>query len=188
MFSGCTNLTSLPKHLLPNVNLLNGCYEYMFRNCTGITSIHENFLPAEYLCDYCYQGMFKNTSIVELNDKIFGTIIGYSSCYEMFSDCKELTTIGEDLLSNVSIIYGYGLYRTFQNCIKLKNIPNKLFSDNATFEYSGNNTYGSHCSAMFSNTGIEEIPETFLNVHELKNNSYSSMFSNCQYLTTLHSN
>ena len=56
MFSGCTNLTTVPK--LPATTLATFCYYSMFNNCTSLTTAPE--LPATILVNGCYSTMFSN--------------------------------------------------------------------------------------------------------------------------------
>lgn len=45
MFSGCSQLASVPSELLPSENLANFCYQVMFNDCIALTKAPK--LPAE---------------------------------------------------------------------------------------------------------------------------------------------
>ena len=60
MFSGCTNLTTVPSDMLPATKLHHGCYRFMFHGCSKMTTAP--ILPAETLITSCYNGMFGNCS------------------------------------------------------------------------------------------------------------------------------
>ena len=89
MFSGCSNLESVPSDLLPATSLATSCYYYMFQNCAKLEKAPK--LPAETLKFYCYLSMFDGCT--KLNEAWVKAdySVANNECFGMFNGC---TTAG----------------------------------------------------------------------------------------------
>ena len=184
MFKNCTQLTSIPKILLPATRLSESCYAYMFSGCTNLTSIPKELLPATDLSDYCYQGMFSGTGITYIPESLLPAN-GYLStgCYSMmFYNCQKLGTddthkaIPANLLPSVAL--GGSCYsQMFRGCINLEEVPDDLLP------FSENYGLGASCySYMFEGcTSLTKVPN--LPATQLSTSCYSYMFQGCTSLT-----
>ena len=119
MFSGCTNLTTVPE--LPATTLAEGCYQGMFRYCNSLTTTCE--FNATILANYCYSNMFqycenlitvKNLPAITLKDYCY---------YNMFSVCPNLKTVSK---ISAKTLAQYCCCQMFGNCGSLVNAPELL--------------------------------------------------------------
>lgn len=118
MFSGCTNLASVPS--LTHVTATNTkcCYR-MYGNCTSLKSatIPKDATLARGCYDYMFSGCTNLTSIPSINSK--KTYDSYAdSISSMFNQCTSLTSI---TIKSLTLNYGGGEY-TFANCTKLASL------------------------------------------------------------------
>jgi hypothetical protein len=95
MFKDCTSLIKTPS--LPDLLLVESCYESMFEGCTSLTKAPE--LPATDLAKSCYKSMFKNcTSLVSASS--LNAVELRDNCYEsMFEGCSNLQNVKVSFIS-----------------------------------------------------------------------------------------
>ena len=94
MFSGCSNLESVPSDLLPSTSLATSCYYCMFQTCAKLEKAPK--LPAETLKIYCYLSMFDGcTDLNEAWVKANYTIAN-NECLGMFDGCATGGTLHTD--------------------------------------------------------------------------------------------
>ena len=86
MFSGCSNLTSIPQFDTSNVTHMN----YMFNNCTSLTSIPKLDTSKVVYMDYMFNNCTSLTSVPELDL----SRVGNGNYIAIFSGCTSLTSIG----------------------------------------------------------------------------------------------
>ena len=87
-FNGCTNLTIIPKNLLPATTLAGECYYSMFNGCTSLTEAPE--LPAINLANKCYLNMFTGCSSLIKAPNLPASSLIYSCYTAMFESCTSL--------------------------------------------------------------------------------------------------
>lgn len=192
MFSGCVNLTSIPK--LPATTLAEGCYQGMFRGCTSLNTVPElpvmelapmcyeimfenctaletaPALPATELVERCYTAMFRGcTSLVDAQE-LPATTLG-SSCYNaMFYGCTSLVD-APDLPAEVLSDFCY--YEMFMGCTSLTGAPvicATTLAENAC------------CKGMFKGcTSLVNAP-AILPATSITRGCYEEMFSGCTSL------
>lgn len=89
MFSGCTNLTTVPK--LPAIIVAASCYYRMFYNCINLTTAPE--LPATTLANMCYSNMFEGCTGLTTAPELPATTLVNMCYYSMFTGCTNLNHI-----------------------------------------------------------------------------------------------
>ena len=91
MFSGCTNISSVPQNYLSVTELAAGCYQGMFMGCTALTSAPA--LPATTLALSCYRAMFHNCDSLTTAPYLPATTLVAGCYWYMFYSCNSLTNI-----------------------------------------------------------------------------------------------
>ena len=112
MFIGCTSLTTAPR--LMATTLGYGCYGWMFYGCTSLTTAPE--LPAETLEEQCYYSMFENCRSLTTTPNLRATILPRSCYANMFRSCLGLTSVSE---FSATTIGKWACNQMFKGCINL---------------------------------------------------------------------
>lgn len=122
MFEECTSIAEAPK--LPAKIMADHCYDYMFRKCTSIEKAPD--LPATKLATRCYYGMFSGcTALTEVPDLLVKDLP--EGCYQsMFSTCEALVN-GPTV--SATTIKGYSCYQMFKDCKNLSSVKLLIPSD-----------------------------------------------------------
>lgn len=86
MFSGCSQLASVPSNLLPSENLASFCYQVMFNDCITLTKAPKLPAASVYQIEKCYNQMFQGcTNLNEAWVKAdYKNTFGLFECYNMF--------------------------------------------------------------------------------------------------------
>lgn len=168
MFSGCTELISADKLVLPATTLANSCYSNMFYNCTNLTTTPQ--LPATALTNYCYDSMFYRCKSLTTPPDLLATTLAESCYTSMFAQCTSLTTAPE---LPATTLANYCYSGMFYNCSNLTTPP-ELPATTLAYEcYSG----------MFQGCrNLTSAPQ--LVATKLAESCYSQMFTDCTSLTT----
>lgn len=94
MFSGCSNLMTIPSNMLPATTMVSRCYSGMFIGCTSLTTVPSDMLPATTMANGCYHSMFSRAGIIKGPDLPATNLIGLTSCYaEMFRYCPSINEL-----------------------------------------------------------------------------------------------
>ena len=106
MFTGCTNLTTVPA-ILPATTLASCCYDTMFSSCQNLTATPA--LPATILADSCYKSMFGYCGNLTTVPALPATTLA-DNCYKgMFQSCFKIklsTTQTSDYITEYRVPYG----------------------------------------------------------------------------------
>ena len=170
LFSGCTNLISIEKLVLPATDLSGAhwCYSEMFYGCTSLTSAPE--LPATTLAPYCYVGMFQGCTSLSTAPALIATTLT-SYCYaRMFNGCTSLTT--SPALPATTLTAGC-YAEMFNGCKSLTAAPELPAT---TLESECYNQMFSNCTSLVT---APALPAT-----TLAPSCYGGMFYGCNSLTT----
>ena len=158
-FWGCASLTGeIPGELFSDCENTTSFLQ-CFKSCTGITSISGDlFKNCQKAANFqsCFAGC---TSITKIPDNLFKNCTKASNFRETFLNNENLESIGNNIFNSEANV---DFWRLFENCYKLKNIPEDLFKNcpNAvSFE-----------RAINTCTSLTEIPEgLFDNCNNVKN-------------------
>lgn len=158
MFGNCTSLTGVPADYLPVKGLKENCYFGMFRNCTSLTAAPE--LPATSMAKYCYTSMFEDCDSLATAPSLPGKYLSDSCYYCMFKGCGSLLTAPEIInpTASASYVYSEMFYGSGVNYIvcKVKSPTSSRFSNWVRFVPS-TGTFVKHPDATWT-TGDSGIP------------------------------
>ena len=168
LFSGCKNLLSAKRLVLPATTLTDSCYREMFEHCMGLTRIPA--LPATTLAINCYASMFYGCTSLNTTPALPATTLARYCYADMFGYCTSLTTTPE----LPATVMAYGCYQQmFLGCSSLTAAP-KLPGEKLE----------QHCyNSMFQNcTSLTAAP--VLPASALTASCYYGMFQGCTSLTS----
>jgi uncharacterized ParB-like nuclease family protein len=172
-FSGCTSLQSVPANFFYS-NKKAYSFSFIFDGCTSLTSVASdvfNYLSVEYGTNI--DGAFRNTGIGTIYAQWFSRLTGSTAISYVFNDCKNLSSIPDNLFSGFTQLRTLGYM--FNGCSNIKTIPALLFAPLTALTESKYN---------FALTSITDIPQgLYDNCPGLT--SVESEFTNCKSLTSL---
>ena len=147
VFSGCSQLTSIPANLFNN-NTAVASFNNTFYNCYRLTgSIPENlFTNNTAVTDFSWT-FYSCTGLTSIPENLFTNNTEVTDFSGTFGSCYGLTSIPENLFSNNTKVTDFSW--TFYNCSGLTSIPEKLFSNNTAVTNFYRTFYG--CRGLIGN-------------------------------------
>ena len=173
MFSGCTNLVSIPDFSVPTITGGSVCYQ-MFNGCTSLLDASNITLSATTVYNECYRQMFAGcTGLVTPPSAISATSTsGLLRCYyQMFNGCTSLTSTPSISATELG---DYCCYQMFNGCTSLTSAAALPATGVGTESYK----------QMFQGCTSLVNPPASIGATTIGNNGCRQMFQNCTSLVT----
>ncbi len=172
LFSGCLNLTSIPKDLFKYNTKVTTCSS-LFNGCTSLKKIPSGIFNSLVNCTDFYSCFSSCTSITSIPTNLFRYNTKVTTFGQCFYKCT-FTSIPEDLFKyNTKVTT---LSSIFHSCTSLTSIPADLFKYNTEVTTFSN--------AFCACSSLESIP-TDLFRYNTKVTDFTSTFSGCTSLTSI---
>ena len=173
MYSDCTALVTVK--LTKMTQTKSHCCQYMFSNCTRLTSCY--LYNHSSVAEYAYQGMFyKCSKLVTADVDISVSTLNSYALNSMFTECKNLTSIGKYEFTSVANSFKSPLSFMFYGCTSLTSIPKDAgfgFSCSGSLQYDND-----LCRSMFY--GCTKLSSVTCKIPFIDSN----IFTNCKSLTS----
>lgn len=172
MFSGCTNLISIPDGIFDNSPTLANANS-VFKDCENLSIIPSGLFD-QNINITSFINTFSNSGITSIPNGLFNRNNLVTTFEDCFSNCSKIIVIPKSLFDyNISVT---SFKACFSFCKSLTTIPTGLFSNNSyCTNYEG--TF-SECSSLSSLS--EDIFKNSVGAKSLSN-----LFANCSSLATL---
>ena len=169
-FRDCKKIKEIPEKLFINMsNTIN--FEGTFAGCKGIKEIPEKLFVENINITNIGNGFEGCTELKSIPDNLFANCNKLKTCREAFLGCSNLETIGKNVFNSSE---NMDFYRAFENCSKLKCIPEDMF-DNCpnvkTFIRTFDNCYGLTGEApdIWNRTNVDGTGACFSGCKNLSN-------------------